>query len=268
MTDPIQPLMRCLFTGSVAAVLVAAEIAPAQVLGDIRVQDSSATFTVEAARPLSAFAHTLVREYNWPVTFEDSVTLYPGDWIDSTRSSPIGGQSHSHRGVRLEFSYDLGPEGTVPEDPAGVLEAALDAHHQAGLPGRYQLVETADYLHIVPTARRDETGRWQPERSALDSIVSLQGRGRTPDAVLMELRRLASASTGIEIHGGLADLFSGYPYPRVLDHLEQVTAREALRSLIATSGHGRLWHLLCGVRRDRSGTKHNSCLLHMFPYKR
>ena len=268
MTDPIRSLTRRLFTGSVAAVLAAAEIAPAQIGGDVRVQGTRATITVEAARPLRAVAHTLLREYNWPVTFEDSVTLHPGDWVDSTRSFSTGGQSHSHRGGRLEFSYDMGPEGAAPEDPAAVLDAALDAHHQAGLPGRYKLVKTSDYLHIVPTARRDESGGWQPERSALDSIVSLHGRGRTPDAVLLELRKLASASTGIEIHGGLADLFSGYPHPRVVDHFDHVTAREALRSLIATSGQGRLWHLLCEVQQDRSGTKHNSCFLHLFSYKR
>ena len=268
MTDPVRPLTRRLFTGSVAALLVAAKIAPAQTGADIRVQGTRATFTVEAARPLYTVALTLIREYNWPITYEESVTLYPADGVDSTRNSSIGGPPYSQLGGQLEFSFDLGPGSAAPEDPAAVLQTALDAHHQADLPGRYKLVETADYLHIVPTARRDETGMWQPERSALDHLVSLHGSGRTPDEVLRELRRLVSAHTGIEILGALVPLFSGYPYPRVLDHFEQVSAREVLRSLIATSRRGRLWHLLCAMRQDRSGTKHHSYFLHLMPYER
>ena len=268
MTDPVRSLTRRLITCGVVALLAAAEIAPAQTGVDIRVQGTRATVTVEAARPLHAVALTLTREYDWPVTFEESVTLYPADGVDSTRSSSIGGPPYPHLGRRLEFSYDLAPGGAAPEDPAAVLQTALDAHDQAGLPGRYNLVGTANYFHIVPTARRDETGSWEPERSALDLLVSLQGRGRTPDAVLRELRRLVSANTGIEIHGALVPLFSGYPYPRVLDHFEQVPAREVLRSLIATSMQGRLWHLLCAMRQDRSGTTHHSCFLHLMPYER
>ena len=268
VTDPIRFLSCRLLVGSVAVVVAAAEIAPAQIGGDISVQGTKATFSVVADRPLYALAHTLIREYKWPVTFEESVTLYPGDWVDVTRDFSIGGRSYSHRGGRLEFSYDLGPDGAAPEDPATVLQTALDAHHHAGLPGRYNLVETADYFHIVPTARRDETGRWEPERSALDHLVSLHGRGRTPDAVLRELRRLVSADTGIEIHGALVPLFSGYPYPSVLDHFEQVPAREVLRSLIMTSGRERLWHLLCAMRHDGSGTTHHSFFLHLMPFER
>ena len=266
MTDPIRSSTRRLFTGSVAVVLAAAEIAPAQIGGDIRVQGTRATLTVVAGRPLNEVTHTLIQEYNWPVTFEESGTVYPGDWVDVTRNFSFGGRSYLPRGGRLEFSYDLGPEGAAPEDPATMLRTALDAHHQSGLPGRYKLVETADYFHIVPTARRDERGRWKPEQSALDNIVSLHGRGRTPDAVRRELLMLVSAYAGIKVHPGNVLLFTGYPVPAVLGRFEHVTAREALRSLIAASGRGRLWMMRCGLQQDKSGRRSNYCVLSLIPY--
>ncbi|MCY4428964.1 MAG: hypothetical protein OXC11_01030 [Rhodospirillales bacterium] len=254
--------------GSVLTLMAAAELASAQVGGDIRVQGSRATFSVEAGRPLYEVAHAVSREYNWPVTFEQSVTVYPGDWIDVTRNFSSGRRAYNLRGGRFEFSYDLGLGGAEPEDPPAVLRAALDAHHELGLPGRYELVETAEFLHIVPVARRDEAGEWQPERSPLDSLVSLEGRGRTPDAVLRELRMLISESAGIEILGGFHPVFKGFPEPRVLERYEHVRAREVLRSLISTSGQGRLWLFLCGLRQDSSGTKRNRCVLNLMPYRR
>ena len=247
---------------SAAAGVATADLAPGQLAGDIRVQGSRATFSDETVRPLESVVSTFVRDYNWPITFEESMTLHPGDWVDATRNFSLGIRVYLLRGGRLEFSYDLGPDGTAPEDPAAALRAALDAHHQAGLPGRYELVETADYLHIVPTAQRDEAGEWQPERSPLDNLVSLDGRGRTPDEVLIELRALISESVGYEIKRGNT-LFKGYPQPRVLEHFEKVTARDVLRSVIATSGQGRLWSLLRGLRQDASGVKRHSCVLNL-----
>ena len=104
MNDPIRSLTRNLFTGSVPAVMTAAEIAPAQTGGDIRVQGTRTTLTVVAGPPLYEVTHTLIQEYNRPVTFEESVTVYPRDWVDVTRSFPFGRRSYSHRGGRLEFS--------------------------------------------------------------------------------------------------------------------------------------------------------------------
>ena len=271
MNTPIHFCTRRGFMVSIVVGMATAGAAPAQLErleGDIRVQGSRATFSVETARPLDSVAWTMIQQYNWPVTFEESLSVYPGDWIDATRDSSSGGRAHSLHSEPFEFSYDLGPGGEAPEDPAAVLRTAVEKHHQLGLPGRYALVETADYLHIVPTARRDEAGEWQAERSPLDSVVTLDGRGRSPDAVLQELRALIGESAGYEIHRGFHPVFKGDPQPRVPDRFEHVTAREVLRTLIATSRQGRLWSLKNGLIRDESGTKHRSSVLNLRPYRR
>ena len=259
------------FIGRVVAGMAVSKVGPAQLprlAGNIRAVGSRATFFVDTARPLDSVAHTFVREYNWPITFEESLTVYPGDWIDVTRDSSSGGRAYGLRSERFEFSYDLGPDGAAPEDAATVLRAALETHHQLGLPGRYKLVENADYLHIVPVAHRDEAGEWQPEQSPLDSVVTLDGRGRTPDAVLEDLRALIGESAGHEIHRGYHPVFRGFPQPRVVARFEHAPAREVLRSLIGTSGQGRLWVLKYSLTQDRSGTKRVFCALSLIPYRR
>ena len=114
------------------------------------------------------------------------MNAYPGDWVDTpltlTRfpsGLPTDGRRfYNPSGGFLEFFYDLGPYGQAPEDPAEVLQTAIEAYHRGGFPGRYELVTVGEYFHIVPTARRDEGGVWEPIQSPLDTIVSLDGRGR------------------------------------------------------------------------------------------
>ena len=246
MNTPIRSCTRHRLLGSVLVVMASAELASAQIGGDIRVQGSRATFSVEAGRPLYEVAHALSREYNWPVTFEQSVTVYPGDWIDVTRNSSSGRRTFNLRGGQFEFDYDLGPGGAEPEDPAVVLRAALDAHHahhELRLPGRYELVETPEYLHIVPVARKDEAGEWQPERNPLDSLISLDGRGRTPDAVLKELRALISESAGVEVHGGFHPVFKGFPEPRGTHEPRYSGRGERETDLILRGAMARTWQL-------------------------
>ncbi|MCY4428965.1 MAG: hypothetical protein OXC11_01035, partial [Rhodospirillales bacterium] len=130
MNTPIHCCTRRRFMVSIVVGMAATGAAPAQLdqlAGDIRVQGSRATFSVETVRPLESVAWTMLQEYNWPVTFEESMTVYPGDRIDVTSNFTSGGRAYRLRSERFEFSYDLGPGGEAPEGPAAVLRAALAA---------------------------------------------------------------------------------------------------------------------------------------------
>ena len=243
-------------------------LASAQVRGDIRVQGQRATFSVDRGRRLHSVAFTLTQQYGWPITFEEALTVYEGDLVDVTlavakRPPTDGRRIYGLRGGRLEFSYDLGPDGQTPEDPAAVLQKALDAYHRGGFPGRYELLTVGNYFHIVPTARRDEEGRWEPYQSPLDTVVTLDGRNRLPNEVVTELRQRMSQAAGYEIHGGFYSLMQPRARPpRIGERFKAVTVREVLRSMIAAAGsRRRLWVLLCGVRRDKSGQKKYRCTL-------
>ena len=82
---------------------------------------------------------------------------------DLSRPPTDGRRLYNPSGGFLEFSYDLGPYGQAPEDPAEVLQTAIEAYHRGDFPGRYELVTVGEYFHIVPTARRDEGGVWEPD---------------------------------------------------------------------------------------------------------
>ena len=154
-------------------------------------------------------------------------------------------------------------DGQAPEDPAEVLQTAIEAYHRGGFPGRYELVTVGEYFHIVPTARRDEDEEWEPIQSPLDTVVTLEGRNRLPDEVLTELRQRMTEAAGHEILEGILPLSRGNLQPRIVERFEGMKAREVLRSLIATTGSRHLWALLCGVRQDKSGTKRYRCVLNI-----
>lgn len=257
------------FLCSVAGGMAGASVASAQrdsPAGDIRVQGQRATFAVEYPRLLESVVYTFIHRYGWRVTFEESLNVYSGDFVDVTLTRPKrpitdGRRLYSPLGGYLEFSYDLGPDGRPPEDPAAVLQTALEAYHRGGFPGRYELVTVGEYFHIVPSARRDEGGVWERYQSPLDMIVNLAGRGRLPDEVLRELRRRMSQAAGHEISGGFSPLSRGDLQPRIVDRFEKIKAREVLRSLIAATGKPRIWYLMCGMHQDKSGTKRYGCAL-------
>ena len=146
-----------------------------------------------------------------------------------------------------------------------MLQTALDAYHRGGFPGRYELRTAGEYFHIVPTARRDEDGEGEPFQSPLDTIVTLDGRGRSPDEIMRELAQLMKRNVvgyrlwtfgGPLIHRGNA-----VPPPRIVERFERVKAREVLRSLIAATGKSLIWYLMCGMRQDKFGTKRYGCYL-------
>lgn len=98
--------------------ITAARDSPA---GIIRVRGWKATFEVEYGRLMESVAYTFIQEYGWRITFEEAPLLYEGDIVDVTRDFSRGIRAYIPRGGRLEFTYELGPGGRPPDDPAKVL---------------------------------------------------------------------------------------------------------------------------------------------------
>ncbi len=261
------------FLCSVAGGMAGGRLASAQrdsPAGDIRVQGRRSTFSVDYPRLFESVAYTFIHRYGWRVTFEEAPNVYSGDFVDVTLTRPKrpptdGRRLYNPLGGYLEFSYDLGPDGQAPEDPAAVLQTAIEAYHRGGFPGRYELVTVGEYFHIVPTARRDEDGEWEPIQSPLDTVVTLDGLGRSPDEIMRELAQLMKRNVvGYRlwtVGGPLIHRGNAVPPPRIVERFERVKAREVLRSLIAATGKSLIWYLMCGMRQDKSGTKRYSCAL-------
>lgn len=212
--------------------------------GTIEVSGRYATFTVNSARPLQSVVYTFFRAYGWPVTFEEAPISYPGDMVDVTVNFSVGIRAYDPRGGRLQFSYRIGEDGKPPSDPLTVLRAAIEAHHKAGLPGRYEVVPAGVYFHIVPVAHHNIQGVLEPVRSPLDALVTVDGGRRSAWPVFNDLIRAVERVTGYRIGIGNNPFYRG-EQPLIEQRFENVQGRAVLRELIHATGKLRPWFLMC-----------------------
>ncbi len=240
------PTTRRRFCRYVAGTVAIACKAPAQQTspaGVITVADNKATFAVDYCRPMESVAYTFIQEYGWRITFEEAPLVWPGDFVDVTRNLSAGIHAYDPRGGRLEFSYDLGPNGTAPEDPGSVLRTAIAAYNKTGFPGRYRLLPEDGYFQIVPAAHRNEAGLLESIRSPLDSVVTVDGGGRFPEPVLQDLTRAMERVSGYRVVVGRTPFLQG-EQPRIKRLFTNTQARSILRALIQATGKKRVWYLM------------------------
>ena len=128
-----------------------------------------------------------------------------------------------------------------------MLRTAIEAYHRGGFPGRYKLLTVGEYLHIVPTATRDERGVWVPAESPLETVVSIEGGGRFPDPVVTELLQKVSRASGYRVVIGRAPFTYGIQ-PRIADRFQQVKARAVLRRIIGATGKQRIWYMMYWIK--------------------
>lgn len=212
--------------------------------GTIDVSGRDATFTVNSARPMQSVAYTFIQAYGWPVTFEEAPIAYAGDMVDVTLNFSVGIRAYDPRGGRLEFSYRIGENGKPPSDPLKVLRAAIEAHHKAGLPGRYEVAPAGGYFHIVPVAHHNRQGVLEPVRSPLDAFVTVDGRRRPAWPVFNDLIRAVERASGYRIGIGNNPFYRG-DQPLIEQRFENVQGRAVLRELIHARGKLIPWFLMC-----------------------
>lgn len=217
--------------------------------GAITARGRRATFSVDDPRPLESVTFTFSQEYGWPVTFEEAPLVHSRDIVDVTRNFSLGIRVFDPRGGKLEFSYDLNSDGGPPTNPEPALRAALQAYRETGLPGRYDLIAADGYFHIVPVARADEGGVFEPVRSPLDETVTIDGAGRFPEPVLKDLLHTVESLSGYRISIGRTPFLQGMQ-PRIEQHFQNAEARSVLRSLIKATGKRRIWYLMYHIGRN------------------
>jgi len=81
-----------------------------------------------------------------------------------------------------------------------------------------------EYLHVVPTATRNERGVWVPAQSPLEAVVSIRGGGRFPRPVLRDLQEAVERASGYQVLVAWQP-FSNGMQPRIVENFEGVKAR-------------------------------------------
>jgi hypothetical protein len=142
------------------------------------------TFTWLA--PLERAADALQQRYGRPITYEDPIWRWAGDYnvLGAGRS---GNQVMVPKTHTLVMPGGLTP-ATTPTLGVAELTRVLDAYRaQNPERARFHVVESGMWLQIIPAEARDEAGAFEPAGSLLDTLISVPAASRTPSEHLIAL---------------------------------------------------------------------------------
>jgi hypothetical protein len=242
-------------------------------------QDSPAVLSVDDPRPLEAAVLSLIRTYPVTITYEDPRYEYAGDLRDVTREvskSTRRPQARTTvpRGGALRISYDVSPATGQPADMADLLQKAVAAKNAIHQGGHFELQQSGETFHIVPTEVRDRNGRWITQHSVLDVPITYSSGGPKGGFELIEaiLKEASAASAQKIVGGGLSGSFACSltcdEFKRSVDATNE-PAREVLAKLLHSLNpryswvlnygpdeHYYFFSLVTGVERTEAHVEH------------
>jgi len=251
------------FFGAAVALVFAIQLAgPLALRAQTGAQDQ--TNEIISPRPLSDLALLLEERYAKPVTFEEPVWAWRGDVV-------VKGSDENARFAQwlVDRRFEL-PDGLIPgaatDLNAALLGKILDAYHSQNADGtRFKVLESRLGLHIVPAQYHNASGQLVPVASLLDVRVTVPYEARMASAHLRALcdAVTAAAGTKMQVSAPGLDLFFAanalVPQKFAAQLLpekdraiysfvwgaREMSAREALLSLIDSSATTLRWSLLC-----------------------
>jgi hypothetical protein len=210
---------------------------------------------VTSARPLYDAADLLEGMYAKPVTYEDPKWMWNGD----TTTSPVAKGLYVKK--RTFTLPDAVFEGSADALDETLINRVIAANNSQTDGPRFRLLSSRWGFHIVPGQARDATGRFVEATSPLDDLIEVPVGTRTPTDHFHALCAALTAAAGIRVEPLSRDLDAyfapqGIIPPRVATDSDlkrisypwgstNVTAREALISLLETSGTTMSWRLWC-----------------------
>ncbi|MGB7760423.1 MAG: hypothetical protein WBL61_11370 [Bryobacteraceae bacterium] len=237
--------------------------------------------TIEAPRPLMEAALLLEARYAKPVTYEDPVWQWRGDVY------AVGSDETAPMALWLKNRILNLPDGLTPaETPtldAELVGKVLDTYHsQDAGDTRFKVTVSRLGLHIMPALFHNAQGQFVTASTLLDVYVRVPEARRMASDHLQALCDAVTASAGTSlINGGQwFDQFyaaGGLAPPKFATKLltkeEQepysfvwgattMTARDALLSLLDSSGTTLSWRLLC---QPSAKPENRSCTLNVAP---
>jgi hypothetical protein len=166
--------------------------------------------SINDARPLEKAARVLQALYGVPISYEDpSAYAYDGDLADpfefraahpNAQTLPPRSSSLKFVSERLAVTFDLMHAQAAPQaDVAKLLQGVIDQHASNGNPGRFKILETPAGLVVVPTATRNYTGAFVPDRSLLDLRISFPEVETDSMAAVLALCEALGKASGSKI---------------------------------------------------------------------
>jgi len=171
------------------------------------------TITVQDPRPVAAAVLELDKRYGWRITYEDPPYVYYGDITEVTginRQVPVQSQSELQAAQQPASQRTLVPNGgsltfTLPSaDPGelGAVEALLKSYNESHRGFEFAVVHGAGLLHVVRRKARGLSGNLEPVKPVLDTVITIEPRERTSEALIEEVLKKVSIATNTNVGMG------------------------------------------------------------------
>jgi hypothetical protein len=227
-------------------------------------QPAGAQQVFEGRGPLVNAADLLERIYATPVTYESPQPLWEGA-VDfyRTRNMPDGTRGAWPRQHSLIMPDGVNPEA-VPVLTLAIVQKVVDAYNQQNPDQpRFRVLESRLGFHIVPSQVHDVSGKLVPATNPLDTVISVPRASRTAFEHLNAILDAVKAASGIPliypdrhfnnyyaansyIVRNLPPTDAERPYMLFEWGVSDVSARDALISLMDGSSSTMSWRLSCG----------------------
>ena len=202
-------------------------------------------------RPVAVAAEMLEKIYDWPITYEDPITVNESlleDVTEQVQRSP----DPTHRVIcqklgTLSFTYKLPASGASPGggrlqsmtetegEVADALSSVLEGYANSGGLETFTVTEEDGVFHVFPINFVNEAGKLQQMTPILDTKITILPKQRTRVALLEEICKSLTDSTGISVAPGMFPFNRGSIQAQTFTTIAgtDMTARSLLSRLIA-----------------------------------
>ena len=176
------------------------------------------TVTVSDPRPVAAAVKQLEAIYEWPITYEDPMTVNDHRLEDVTeqvqRTPNPSRRVIIQKSVTLLFTYQVTPPGSSSDEESGqtrrnreaaisdALTSVLDGYAASGGPETFTVRAEGGIFHVAPINFLNKEGTLQESTRILDTKITILPKQRTKAALFQEICKSLSKTTGIYIEEG------------------------------------------------------------------
>ena len=211
------------------------------------------TLTVEDGRPVDEALQVLEKRYGWRITYEDPPYIHYSDIcvVTDLRLPALPVQSPSQLQA-LQGKSRLVPKGgslsfTLPSanpDELGAVEALVKRYNASRGGNVFAVVRGVGLLHVVPRQMTGLSGTLEPVKPVLDTVISVEPKERTADALIEEICKKISIATNT--HVGRGPVAMNILQAKTSLGGSGKTARSILEQLILEIGAPLSWRLFYG----------------------
>jgi hypothetical protein len=205
-------------------------------------------------RPLDKAVDFLEAKYGWRMTYEDPLVLYLGDLTDTRPqpSRPGSKPSYAWRWGSIDMRHVLPSLLSLQDDPAVLLQRAIDLYNAGRGVGEFRLLRTGDVFHVIPAKTKNVDGEMVEVASLLDTPVTFPEQEREIGQTMRAITDAVGLATSVTLNRNPLNLGLRHDWEKVVFGASNEPARSALLRLFAMTGNEALsWSLLCAAGERR-----------------